>query len=68
MAMAGVTEAERELKRFLTTLHVSKQKKEMCIAGIEMRVLKKEDLIHIADKSVTLDSASNYLHKKVMDM
>lgn len=57
-----------EMKKFMKTLGIPKQKKEMCIAGIEMYLFTKEDLKYIADPNTSLDAASNFLHKKIMDM
>lgn len=57
-----------EMKRFLKGFSLPKRKKEMCVAGIEMLLLTKDDIAYIADNSTTEQKAQNFLHKKIMEM
>ena len=57
-----------EMKKFMKSLGMPKRKREMCVAGIEMYLLNKEDILYIAKEETTENMASNYLHKKIMAM
>ena len=57
---------EAEMKKFLKQFSMSKQKRILCVAGIEMFLLKKEDIEFIADESTSYTAASNRLHNLVM--
>lgn len=57
-----------EMKNFMKKLKLPKKKREMCVAGIEMMLFGKEDILYIADGQVTEHVAQSYLHKKIMDM
>lgn len=57
-----------EMKKFMKSLGIPKRKREICVAGIEMFLLNKDDILYIAKESTTESAASNFLHKKVMTM
>ena len=56
---------EAEMKKFLKQFSMPKQKRNLCIAGIEMFLLGKEDIEFIANENTSYTAASNRLHNLI---
>lgn len=59
-----------EMLQFIKNLALSKKKrkKEICIAGVEMYLLNKNDIMYIISDSTSEKDAADFLHRKVMNM
>jgi hypothetical protein len=59
---------EKAMKRYMRGFHMSKKKKSLCVAGIEMFLLHEEDIKFIADENTSLVAASNRIHNLLRKM
>lgn len=63
--MAKKSYNEAEMKKYMKKYSMSKQKRKLCVAGIEMFLLREEDIDFIADENTSYNAAANRLHNLV---
>ena len=61
-----MNEEEKRLKSLIKTKDA--EHREMCICGIELMILKDDDIRYIIDEKNDITEVRLYYHKKIMEM